>query len=474
MGVSASKHPLNEVDENAHVMRSTSFHYYGTNHDASSQRSSCTIDNQSHNGIDGVDSSTDRLIKEGALSVNVKQSGLRSAFTRVNRGKKKKYRTNLIQSAPGTPSYRASDDIWCSSGENKLRSIKVRLTDEAVEYDENGPTSFRCTEPLDGGSGLKILLSPVTTPSSRSVPASSRFANSCKNISPNGRHDFQLNDDHNGAHDVLREQASGVEGMGDSEEPGSPLFDPSILASFERAIEVSTNDKLQAPVVSSSSPRFAYSTSNIYSDADSPNWSENPSVVADKSGTVHLGNDADQSPFNDTTGNIFASNTNSLFQYDYLQDFELKCPDGCEEKIVLYYTTLRGVRKTYENCCLVKSILKGFGVTVDARDIWMHSKFKQELMDVMGAALHVPSLFIKGRYIGGAEDVKRLHDDGILEHLLKGFPPECDEICEWCGDYRFIPCSTCNGSCKLVSSNEVFRCPDCNENGLILCSVCRV
>ncbi|KAI3813197.1 hypothetical protein L1987_17915 [Smallanthus sonchifolius] len=44
-----------------------------------------------------------------------------------------------------------------------------------------------------------------------------------------------------------------------------------------------------------------------------------------------------------------------------------------KEKLVLYFTSLRGVRKTYEDCCHVRVILKNCGVRVDERDVSMHS-----------------------------------------------------------------------------------------------------
>ncbi|KAH7431088.1 hypothetical protein KP509_08G029300 [Ceratopteris richardii] len=397
-------------------------------------------------------------------------------------GKKEKKEHNkknrmVVQSAPATPMYAEADEVWEIIHEKKLGSIKVRSTKELSESVETGSSSFRCTDSLDAGSGLKLLLSPVTTPSSRSIPASSRFANITKNISFSGRHEY------NPEHDFIsskkshaldmHEHASCSEGMGDSEDAGSPLFDPSILATFEKAIEATSDDNWQASEVStSSSSRNACSSSDVYSDADSPNHSEEQSMTAEALSANCALKQATQSQKPEMKCGAQAAMKRIRFQNDYWQDFELKCPPGCEEKIVLYFTSLRGIRKTYENCCMVKAILKGFGVPVDARDIWMHSKFKEELLNVMGTSLAVPTLFIKGRYIGGADDVKRLHDDGVLEHLLEGFPLESSGTCECCADVRFVPCGTCNGSCKMVFTDQVLRCPDCNENGLILCPAC--
>ncbi|XP_027359465.1 uncharacterized protein At5g39865-like [Abrus precatorius] len=173
-------------------------------------------------------------------------------------------------------------------------------------------------------------------------------------------------------------------------------------------------------------------------------------------------------------------------------------PDPCvKDKVVLYFTSLRGVRKTYEDCCHVRLILKGLGVRVDERDVSMHSGFKEELKELLGHGYGngaLPRVFLGRTYIGGAEDIQQLHEEGKLEKLL-----DCCEkinnndgvdgrVCEACGDVRFVPCETCYGSCKIYYEGDeeqedveeygevgecgFQRCPDCNENGLIRCPLC--
>jgi Glutaredoxin len=53
-------------------------------------------------------------------------------------------------------------------------------------------------------------------------------------------------------------------------------------------------------------------------------------------------------------------------------------------KVVLYFTSLRGVRKTFEDCCLVRLILKGYGIQIDERDLSMHRGFLEELQKILG------------------------------------------------------------------------------------------
>ncbi|KAL1809572.1 hypothetical protein DCAR_0729123 [Daucus carota subsp. sativus] len=169
-----------------------------------------------------------------------------------------------------------------------------------------------------------------------------------------------------------------------------------------------------------------------------------------------------------------------------------------KEKVVLYFTSLRGVRKTYEDCCHVRVILKGLNVKVDERDVSMHSGFKEELKELLGTNVGggLPKVFVGKKYIGGAEEVRRLNEDGQLEKVLAGCEKVDDggdgringgALCEGCGDVRFVPCETCSGSCKIYYEAEYYeddeeendeaqfgfqRCPDCNENGLIRCPLC--
>ncbi|XP_062186047.1 uncharacterized protein At3g28850-like [Phragmites australis] len=166
-------------------------------------------------------------------------------------------------------------------------------------------------------------------------------------------------------------------------------------------------------------------------------------------------------------------------------------PPGGERKAVVYFTSLRGVRKTFVDCCAVRSILRSYGVRVDERDVSMHAVFKAELAELLGpgfANATLPRVFVDGQYLGGAEDVHYLHEAGELGRALEG----CEaapvrklgymEACAACGDVRFVPCETCYGSCKIFVEDDVGdryhdvgefrRCPDCNENGLVRCLVC--
>lgn len=173
----------------------------------------------------------------------------------------------------------------------------------------------------------------------------------------------------------------------------------------------------------------------------------------------------------------------------WLERYERICPPNGENRVVIYTTTLRGVRKTFEACNEVRAAIEGFGVVICERDVWMDNGFREELKELMKGketeGVVPPRVFVKGRYIGGAEEVLKVAEEGLLGKLLEGLPRKKEGgVCEGCGDMKFLPCFQCHGSCRMrvVMVKEekghkrgrttVVRCPDCNENGLVLCPIC--
>uniref|UniRef100_A0A803QIE1 Glutaredoxin domain-containing protein n=1 Tax=Cannabis sativa TaxID=3483 RepID=A0A803QIE1_CANSA len=167
---------------------------------------------------------------------------------------------------------------------------------------------------------------------------------------------------------------------------------------------------------------------------------------------------------------------------DQLVDFEEKCPPDGNDKVILYTTSLRGVRKTFEDCSAIKFLLESLKVSFCERDVSFHQEFREELWSVLGSRVVPPRLFIKGRYIGGAEEVVGvLHEQGKLRKLLEGIPlVQANSPCPGCANVRFSVCFNCNGSRKVLPNGDqtdheelyYIRCPECNENGLVKCPIC--
>eukprot|EP00262_Sarcandra_glabra_P022199 TRINITY_DN974_c0_g1_i1.p1 TRINITY_DN974_c0_g1~~TRINITY_DN974_c0_g1_i1.p1 ORF type:complete len:355 (+),score=19.90 TRINITY_DN974_c0_g1_i1:103-1167(+) len=167
---------------------------------------------------------------------------------------------------------------------------------------------------------------------------------------------------------------------------------------------------------------------------------------------------------------------------DALSEYPEKCPPGGCNSVVLYTTTLRGVRRTFEDCKRAREIIEGHRVALDERDVALHGEFLNELRELVGGegesgVPSVPRLFVKGRYVGGVDEVVKLNELGRLGELLdsvgigRGLGRK---DCEGCGGVRFVPCLECSGSCKVFDGAEskMVRCGKCNENGLVHCPLC--
>ncbi|KAI5065707.1 hypothetical protein GOP47_0020402 [Adiantum capillus-veneris] len=236
--------------------------------------------------------------------------------------------------------------------------------------------------------------------------------------------------------------------FGGSNQLNSPTFDPELVASYEKVLSDVSQVEWDATHVGSPSRHLCSSTETSIPNAGRPwLWSSMsmPTAALDKR------------------------------LYDPLECFQEKCPPGGANAVVLYTTTLRGIRKTFEDCNTAREIFQSFGLSIDERDVSMHLEFLNELRQLMGRVVSVPRMFIKGRYVGGVEEVVKLHEDGKLSELVEGLPKQLNAgSCDGCGGVRFVPCLECRGSCKLRNEEDgrVIRCPHCNENGLIQCPIC--
>ncbi|KAE8672575.1 hypothetical protein F3Y22_tig00111837pilonHSYRG00517 [Hibiscus syriacus] len=178
----------------------------------------------------------------------------------------------------------------------------------------------------------------------------------------------------------------------------------------------------------------------------------------------------------------FQSRGEAVLKPSPLDKFENVCPPNGENRVVLDTTTFRGIRKTFEDCNAVRSATECYGVVIFQRYISMDRGFKEELRELLNGTNQAtpPQVFIKGRHVGGAEEVMRMVAQGCFGDLIKGLPKKrAGEVCDGCGDVKLLPCFRCNGSCKMAVVTQesgrnmvVVRCTDCNENGLVLCSIC--
>ncbi|EPS57896.1 hypothetical protein M569_16922, partial [Genlisea aurea] len=132
-----------------------------------------------------------------------------------------------------------------------------------------------------------------------------------------------------------------------------------------------------------------------------------------------------------------------LVRSNPLTDFDEILPPGGEDAVVVYTTSLGGVRRTHEDCHRVRRILESHWVVYDERDVALDAGFLSELRELLGGDGGVPRVFVKGRYLGGAEEVAGLNEVGRLGRIFNwaGVERGIGRLgCGGCGGARFVPC----------------------------------
>ncbi|XP_025006049.1 glutaredoxin domain-containing cysteine-rich protein 1 isoform X2 [Gallus gallus] len=152
-----------------------------------------------------------------------------------------------------------------------------------------------------------------------------------------------------------------------------------------------------------------------------------------------------------SAGQALFDNLSKIFQVSTVPEFG---------RIVIYTTSLRVVRTTFERCELVRKIFQNHRVKFEEKNIALNSDYGKELDERCRRVCEAPSLpvvFIDGHYLGK------------VQH-----PHECPS----CGGFGFLPCSVCHGSKMSVFRNcftdsfKALKCTACNENGLQRCRSC--
>ncbi|XP_062230022.1 uncharacterized protein At3g28850-like [Phragmites australis] len=239
--------------------------------------------------------------------------------------------------------------------------------------------------------------------------------------------------------------------------PGSPVFDPDIVDAFRKALDELSPKSPSCDVVARNG-----------ADAKKVEIQMFPGIVRERVSVLQENIDA------------------KLAKMATPRPPPPPPPPESTRRIVVYLTSLRGIRRTYEDCWSTSAILRSYGVRVDERDLSMHAGYKDELRAVLGGTVHggLPQVFANGRHLGGAGEVRRMHETGELASALEacemapGGAGAALEACVGCGGLRFMPCDVCSGSCKVFvvegeeGAGAFRRCPECNENGLVRCPVC--
>lgn len=75
-----------------------------------------------------------------------------------------------------------------------------------------------------------------------------------------------------------------------------------------------------------------------------------------------------------------------------------------EGEVIVYTTSFRGVKATFEECRYVLSVLYLFRVRVTQKDVYMHKSYYTELEARLGqedaVKVTIPQVYISGQHIG--------------------------------------------------------------------------
>ncbi|XP_044975792.1 uncharacterized protein At3g28850-like [Hordeum vulgare subsp. vulgare] len=131
-------------------------------------------------------------------------------------------------------------------------------------------------------------------------------------------------------------------------------------------------------------------------------------------------------------------------------------PHGKHElqpEVVLYTSSasvLRRRGRTSADRYALRALLRGYGLTMDERDVSTSKAHRSELKSLLaarGCAFSLPQLLVGGRFVGGPDDVRQLHQAGGLRHLLDAAPRPCRAfVCQACKRVGSEPCPECSES----------------------------
>ncbi|KAM0904940.1 hypothetical protein ACQ4PT_017716 [Festuca glaucescens] len=131
---------------------------------------------------------------------------------------------------------------------------------------------------------------------------------------------------------------------------------------------------------------------------------------------------------------------------------EGRCPPGGADAVMLYTTTLRSIRKTFEECNAVRAAIEAHDVKLIERDVSMDSGYREELRLLLGAReLRVPAVFVRGKHVGGAAEVTKMEEEGKLKALLQGLP-RARIWCAGCADVRSSCAGTATAAARCAST----------------------
>ncbi|CAL2035288.1 unnamed protein product [Caenorhabditis brenneri] len=157
--------------------------------------------------------------------------------------------------------------------------------------------------------------------------------------------------------------------------------------------------------------------------------------------------------------------------------------------VVVYLTSCGVLRRSFDRCKAVTSLLEAFRVKFEVRDLnismfhveelakklKLNQEFQRELIFDS-----LPLIYVDGYFLGNDKTLVELNDKKVLERILEKYKTSPTRaICSDCGNRGYVVCRMCHGSRRhhVATSFEirfglVLRCSFCDENGISRCKKC--
>ncbi|CAP33626.2 Protein CBG15114 [Caenorhabditis briggsae] len=160
---------------------------------------------------------------------------------------------------------------------------------------------------------------------------------------------------------------------------------------------------------------------------------------------------------------------------------------GKNSGVVVYLTSCGVLRRSFDRCKAVTSLLEAFRVKFEVRDLNINLFHVAELAEKLKLNQDfqkelifdsLPLIYVDGYFLGNEKTIVELNDSKVLERILEKYKTSsANSKCSECGNRGYVVCRMCHGSRRHHVASEarfglILRCSFCDENGISRCRKC--
>ncbi|KAI5062324.1 hypothetical protein GOP47_0022863 [Adiantum capillus-veneris] len=217
------------------------------------------------------------------------------------------------------------------------------------------------------------------------------------------------------------------------EDFGIPVFDPEMVDSFENAVRNLSKEEWNAVRSIEDSPHnFLRLVKALRKSRSNSVCSQNKNAENLNFDTMkpdsNAGKDAKDccEPWKLPDRKCkYAENMRAFMRQNSLDIgkafFQVRARDDTGMTSVVFYSTAEVGSKAYEDCSHVRSILQSLmGISFEEKSVSEHQEDEQELRHALNISVAiVPTIYVRGKYIVGIDNILHLHKKGLLGSMLR-------------------------------------------------------